>query len=149
MELIYSVKELFSIYLPTGRHFTIPAYQRGYKWKTTDIELLLNDINSFQTHGDNEIFYCLQNITLVNNEDKNYNVVDGQQRLTTLSLLLAYLGESNLIKGKLQYEIRKESMDFLQNYVFDWTLSEFKNNSGMKEEDNLLEWNELGIEETD
>lgn len=54
MKLIYSVKEIFSEYLKSGENFVIPAYQRGYKWKTTDIEQLLNDINRFQTlspHG--------------------------------------------------------------------------------------------------
>ena len=44
------------------------------------------------------VFYCLQNITLVENEDGNYNVVDGQQRLTTLALLLSHLNESELVE---------------------------------------------------
>lgn len=143
MELIYSVKELFSKYLKNGEHFIIPAYQRGYKWKATDIEQLLNDINRFQNNGDDEIFYCLQNITLIKN-DKGYNIVDGQQRLTTLSLMLAYFGESNLIKKKLQYDIRQESMDFLTEYVFGWKVNLFGNNQS---EERLLEWNELEIDE--
>lgn len=148
MELIFSVRELFAEYLKSGEHFTIPAYQRGYKWKITDIEQLLDDIDSFETHGDNDVFYCLQNITIVAQKDRNYNVVDGQQRLTTLSLLLAYFGEFELIEGKLQYDVREESMNFLKNYVFNWKLSAFKNNAS-QQGGRLLEWSELGIEEDD
>lgn len=148
MDLIYSVEDIFSKYLPSGKHFVIPSYQRGYKWKTKDIEQLLNDIDSFQTHGNSTVFYCLQNITLVKNGDGNYNVVDGQQRLTTLTLLLAHLNESKLVEGKLQYDIRKETMRFLTEYVLNRNLHGFRSN---KEHPNilLLEWNELGIADDD
>ena len=148
MDLIYSVEDIFSKYLPSGKHFVIPSYQRGYKWKTKDIEQLLNDIDSFQTHGNSTVFYCLQNITLVKNGDGNYNVVDGQQRLTTLTLLLAHLNKSNLVEGKLQYDIRKETMRFLTEYVLNRNLHGFRSN---KEHPNilLLEWNELGIADDD
>lgn len=149
MELIYSVKEIFSKYLNDSEKFAIPAYQRGYKWKAIDIEQLLNDINAFQTHGDDDVFYCLQNITLVR-EGANFNVVDGQQRLTTLSLMLSYLEENDLVKGKLDYQIRKESQQFLNEYVYSHKLSSFKKNSSISSTDSvLLDWNDLGILDDD
>lgn len=147
MELIYSVKEIFSKYLNGNEKFIIPAYQRGYKWKTQDIKQLLCDINAFQTHGDGDVFYCLQNITLVRN-GVNFNVVDGQQRLTTLSLLLSFLGENELVKGKLDYQIRKESQAFLDEYVFSKNLSKFKNNQATSNLE-LLDWDDLCICEND
>lgn len=143
MGLIYSVKDLFANYLKGAEKFVIPAYQRGYKWKIKDIEQLLNDINAFQTHGDDEVFYCLQNITLVRNEN-TYNVVDGQQRLTTLSLILVYLGRIDLVNGKLEYNIRKETETFLNNYIYSQKLNEFCNNK-LNHDSILLEWNDLGV----
>ena len=43
-KLLYSPKELFDSYLH-GKKYSIPPYQRGYKWDTKDIETLLKDIN--------------------------------------------------------------------------------------------------------
>ena len=112
MELIQSVSDVLSGKLS----FTIPGYQRGYKWKTRDIETLLNDINSFESTG--EQFYCLQNITITEEKIKElYHVIDGQQRLTTAILILWFLGEK--INNKtLTYLIRIETQNFLQKEIF-------------------------------
>lgn len=117
-KLLYSSKELFDSYLQ-GKTYSIPSYQRGYKWDTKDIERLLKDINEFSPNEDLNLFYCLQNITLVESQDsKTFNVVDGQQRLTTLTVILSYLNEYELINEKLQYNVRKETEEFLKEYIF-------------------------------
>lgn len=104
-KLIYTVKEVFS--MGNGKQFVIPSYQRGYKWSQTNIEQLLNDINNYHDNDD-ETFYCLQNITIVE-AGHHYNVVDGQQRLTTLVLLLSFLGKYDLIKDKIDYQVRRNT----------------------------------------
>lgn len=117
-KLLYSSKELFDSYLQ-GKTYSIPPYQRGYKWDTKDIERLLKDINEFSPNEDLNLFYCLQNITLVESQDsKTFNVVDGQQRLTTLTVILSYLNEYELINEKLQYNVRKETEELLKEYIF-------------------------------
>lgn len=117
-KLLYSSKELFDSYLQ-GKTYSIPPYQRGYKWDTKDIERLLKDINEFSPNEDLNLFYCLQNITLVESQDsKTFNVVDGQQRLTTLTVILSYLNEYELINEKLQFNVRKETEEFLKEYIF-------------------------------
>lgn len=115
-KLLYTTKELFDSYL-RGKYYNIPEYQRGYKWETKDIDCLLKDINNFSKNDDLDLFYCLQNITLVENKD-SFNVVDGQQRLTTLAIILSYLGEYSLINEKIQYNIRKETEEFLKEYIY-------------------------------
>ena len=115
-KLLYTTKELFDSYLH-GKTYSIPPYQRGYKWDTKDIDRLLKDINDFCPNEELDLFYCLQNITLVENAD-SFNVVDGQQRLTTLTVILSYLGEFDLINGKLHYNVRNETEKFLKEYIF-------------------------------
>ena len=117
-ELLYSTRRLFTEYCH-GKQYFIPAYQRGYKWEKHDLKRLLDDINEFDAHADESFFYCLQNITLVNSEDNtNFNVVDGQQRLTTLTIILSYLGEFDLIKNKLVYQVRAQTASFIEQYIY-------------------------------
>ena len=101
IKLLYTVKEIFdkSSFLSNknAEFFNIPYYQRGYKWDATNVEKLLNDIKYASLTGD--LFYCIQNITIVKKDDM-YNVIDGQQRLTTLTIILACLGEKDLVHNK-------------------------------------------------
>ncbi|WP_336763297.1 DUF262 domain-containing protein [Asaia sp. VD9] len=74
-----------------ARYF-IPAYQRGYRWTENQVEQLLNDIWEFVQESDDNnrgAFYCLQPLVVRRMSDGRVEVVDGQQRLTTLFLLLS------------------------------------------------------------
>src|SRR5690606_30351518 len=78
--------------------FHIPSYQRGYKWGTKEVTELLNDINDFvprliNESLDDKTWYCLQPIVLKNIDENNFEVIDGQQRLTTIYLILHYLNQ--------------------------------------------------------
>jgi len=117
-ELIYSISKLFTDFIGDGV-FVIPAYQRGYKWNKSTVEQLLKDIEAFNIQKDSDKFYCLQNITLVErvSENRIYNVVDGQQRLTTIAVLLSSIGEDSLIKGKIKYDVRPQTERFIVSYL--------------------------------
>ncbi|MBP5457276.1 MAG: DUF262 domain-containing protein [Paludibacteraceae bacterium] len=75
-----------------GYTFVIPYQQRGYKWTSDNVKVLLDDFKEFL---DNEKpMYCLQPIAVAPTEEENkWIVIDGQQRLTTLFLLWKYFGE--------------------------------------------------------
>lgn len=85
-----------------GKHLFIPEYQRGYRWQERQIMQLLSDLNDFRTNSPRDSFYCLQPIvvkpcdaqTIVANglDEKMtwYEVIDGQQRLTTLHLIMTF-----------------------------------------------------------
>lgn len=121
MKLLYTINEVFadSGYLKehAKEYYNIPLYQRGYKWSTKEVVKLLDDINGFNQSEDK--FYCLQNITIVPNENY-FNVVDGQQRLSTLTLFLSSLGETELVKNKLKFpdnSIRTETNNFISEII--------------------------------
>ena len=116
-QLLYTVEEVFGSYLNTQTHYFIPLYQRGYKWESKHIIKLLEDIHTFKQESNK--FYCLQNITIVA-KDNCFNVIDGQQRLTTLTVLLSILDKKNLVKNKIQFpnnSIRKETNIFINNDI--------------------------------
>jgi len=94
-------------------HFFIPSYQRGYRWGEKEVTRLLNDIYK---NGVNN--YCLQPVVLRNNGD-SYELIDGQQRLTTLFILLRYIQKEFKprikVKYDLAYETRSDSAAFLKD----------------------------------
>lgn len=123
--LVHSINHIFDSqdgYLKSvGKNiYHIPEYQRGYKWSSDEVNKLLKDIETFidknKFVGDK--FYCLQNITLVPNSNGfALNVVDGQQRLTTLIILLSRLGLQNLVSKKIEYAVRASTQKFLTTFV--------------------------------
>ena len=102
--------------------FFIPKYQRGYRWSINEIEDLLKDIADFKPkevqNSDNKTWYCLQPIVVKKIGENNYEVIDGQQRLTSIYLLLFYLNQYyaedfRMKLYELDYETRPTSKEFL------------------------------------
>lgn len=121
------------------QHFYIPSYQRGYRWNKQQVVDLLEDIYEFarkRNKAPNE-FYCLQPIVVRSHKWKNeedgpeisgWELVDGQQRLTTIRIILSYLVKAEL-KGEslkseygkdvftLEYQTRPVTEKFLNDIV--------------------------------
>lgn len=162
----YAIGELLD-----GRYFYIPSYQRGYRWTMKQVEDLLRDLLCFtndfaneETEKKKDQFYCLQPIIArpITDEEKlrfifrdEYNedikehkvweIIDGQQRLTTIYLLYKYLldqkgWDAEKLKeeedGKelyhIHYATRDSSAKFLENLsmsmINDSCGEEFKRN---------------------
>ena len=110
-------------------HFWVKNYQRGYKWTREEVEQLLNDIDEFEPQKENE-FYCLQPIVIKADNDKK-ELIDGQQRCTTIYLILQYLGQHLF---EITYQTRKQSAEFLNEIATlnlsgewnDWVASHSK-----------------------
>lgn len=96
--------------------FFIPSYQRGYRWTKEQVTKLLEDIEEFRLKKSIEqnSFYCLQPI-VVAKRGEEWEVLDGQQRLTTIHIILKVL--ENYVDGNysLRYETRDQSRMFLEN----------------------------------
>lgn len=119
----------------SGLSFFIPNYQRGYRWTCQQVMDLLNDINEFDASKDG--FYCLQPLVvrlrnekdivtkihetnklseireILNKSVGKWEVIDGQQRLTTIYIILRYLGSNE--PYSLEYATRGKSREFLLN----------------------------------
>lgn len=105
--------------------FYVPDYQRGYRWGELQVKTLLNDLyDNAKTPGLRDKDYCLQPIVvkLLDEENKKYELVDGQQRLTTIYILLTYLNDKlNMddVPYTIEYQTRKGTKLFLENISKD------------------------------
>lgn len=88
-----------------GFDFIIPSYQRGYRWTRKEVTRLILDVLYYNEDKDGK-FYCLQPLVVRHKElhgEHIWRVIDGQQRLTTIFLLLNYLIKDGR-KYTLEYE---------------------------------------------
>jgi hypothetical protein len=99
--------------------FFVPSYQRGFRWRKQQVVDLLNDIWEFQlTCERREEFYCLQPVVVKQMSSGEWELIDGQQRLTTILLILAC--RRDLVKAlrkptfTLHYATRPKSAEFLK-----------------------------------
>ncbi|PSK89570.1 DUF262 domain-containing protein [Taibaiella chishuiensis] len=104
-----------------GKTFFVPSYQRGYRWTNIEVRDLLDDIFQFINENQTspkEVFYCLQPLVVYEQSDKLV-LIDGQQRLTTIHLILTYLKDFltmfNKVKYNIEYETRIGSTEFLNS----------------------------------
>lgn len=128
--------ELFAIPDLYNKNFFIPDYQRGYRWGTRQIEQFIDDLTNFFEKGKGE-FYCLQPVVvkamseeevklngLISENDNNcwYEVIDGQQRLTTIRIILAMFSK---IKRRfksgftIKYKTRPSLGKIFDNFIYD------------------------------
>lgn len=144
--------------LMNNRYFFIPAYQRGYRWGKTQIYDLCNDLLDYALKKKKQIddgvknqsFYCLQPVISIPTRFKikskglevnGYEVVDGQQRLTSLFILYRYLvcvnnnlnlmqmeleEKDSLVRGRygtqlyhLYYETRPDDFDTIEKIGYE------------------------------
>lgn len=98
--------------------FNIPAYQRGYRWEKTQVKTLLNDLYQCMEANGQEKEYCLQPVVVQKRDESQYNLIDGQQRLTTIYILLRYVQHYFpfpflITNFSFEYETRKDTEVFL------------------------------------
>jgi len=116
-----NIMELRSIPDLMDKQFFIPEYQRGYRWESSQVKQLLDDLFCyFEDDKDNSSFYCLQPIVVkkcdvntiqennlkIDGKEEWYEVIDGQQRLTTIRILCAIFDSMDGRPGRHSFEIR-------------------------------------------
>lgn len=97
-ETKYNIMERRAIPDLLDKKYYIPEYQRGYRWEEKQVLDLLDDLNTFFCGETKGRFYCLQPIVVKEIElggEKWYEVIDGQQRLTTLRLVMQVFDQLN------------------------------------------------------
>ena len=138
----YPLSKIFS----SKFNYNIPSYQRPYSWTIQEAGILFDDLYDFYKNEDKEENYFLGSIVLIKQGDyPKSDVIDGQQRLTTLTILLAviahslsdsddrdefknYINEKGIksqgIKPKPRLKIRERDNNFFKSYVQELKIDE-------------------------
>jgi len=103
-------------------HFYVPKYQRGYRWTSKQVKDLLNDIDRFTPINDEgrKAWYCLQPLVVKQGDNKEeWRLIDGQQRLTSIKLILYYLNQQYVESKRkslfsIEYETRGKDENWLK-----------------------------------
>lgn len=117
--------------------YVIPRYQRAYAWEYDEIVQLIEDIKDATSESNRNNYYIGTLIVCkIKDDPETYEVIDGQQRLTTLYLLLSYLSLKEFPdikppKKNLRFDCRKRSNYTLQN------IEEVLKNSSVLEDERL------------
>ena len=167
----YPIRKIFS----DDFVFTIPLYQRAYSWTTEESEEMLQDLLRAMEGPEETIDelspYFLGSIVLIKGDEPDAQVIDGQQRLTTLTMLLSALRsliksdyaegltsflceKGNIVTGtptRYRLTLRKQDAEFFKTYIQDENgIGELKNLQAVTSEsqrnirDNMLSFiNEL------
>lgn len=100
----------------TGKFF-IPAYQRGYRWTPDEVRKLLDDLSESARQGKKR--YSLQPIVVKKRNNGDWELIDGQQRITTLWLIFNYMQKAGYKRSgpayDLEYQTRCGSHAYMQS----------------------------------
>ena len=115
-------------------NFYVASYQRGYRWGKDEVNALLDDIYDVYIHKDKAQNYCLQPLVVKKcKEDNNrYELLDGQQRLTTLRIILNTLNQNQDSIYSIDYEqnrqIDNDFIDDAKKTIGEWVKKKKKIN---------------------
>ncbi|MCW3072147.1 MAG: hypothetical protein JWO44_2037 [Bacteroidetes bacterium] len=113
----FSQKTILELFDSSQKTFVVPVYQRAYSWETKEWGVFMNDIIE-QIKGDNNYFYG--NILLETiNPGIEYEVIDGQQRLTTLTIFMRaifFVINERIQKGeKITIKVKAKEKIYFKN----------------------------------
>lgn len=97
-----------------GNHFIIPVYQRNYDWSTKQCKQLFDDLMLINKNRKKHFFGSIVYAQDANGHRNDYVIIDGQQRITTISIL--YLAMLNLLKNKLATSKEDQLTEKIEEY---------------------------------
>ena len=130
--------------------YLVPMYQRNYAWGEGQIKQLIQDVVDSKLR--NVKNYYIGTLVVYVRKDERLEVIDGQQRFTTLSLILAYLKNSTkkpnvkntahdvdwFTKPNITFESRPKSQETFDDITCDVAIEQMKVASGEKYNDGLV-----------
>lgn len=113
-----SINNLKKILVDDEKFYQIPDYQRPYSWDKENVSDLIDDLTTAFTRDDNENYFCGSIVLVENKKAERYDVIDGQQRITTFTIMACVFRElykDNLGKKALKYVLNSIQDEYDEN----------------------------------
>ncbi|MCQ2645359.1 DUF262 domain-containing protein [Helicobacter pylori] len=107
------LKKLHQILVDSEYFYQVPDYQRPYVWDKDHLGALIDDLVGSYTNNKEDQYFCGSIVIAENQKDKRWDVVDGQQRLTSFIILACTI--LRLYKDSL----KQKSKDFIEGSIYD------------------------------
>jgi uncharacterized protein with ParB-like and HNH nuclease domain len=107
-----AIQNLKNILANDEKFYQVPDYQRPYSWEDEQLSALIEDLTDSFSREDNE-YFCGSLVLVENEKDKRFDIIDGQQRITTFIILACVIRD--LFKDKLN----KRSLKYIINSIHD------------------------------
>ena len=113
MKLEAEIKNIKKILVNDEKFYQIPDYQRPYSWDKDNISDLIEDLTNSYLNEELENYFCGSLVLVKNDEKERYDVIDGQQRLTTFTILAC------VIRDLFFNELNNRAKDYILNSIQD------------------------------
>jgi len=128
-------------------HLTIPNYQRTYCWEEDNVKCLLDDV--FEHVATNSTVPYRLGAIILHSQNGKYDIIDGQQRLVTLTLLLSELGvKTELLNEKFSSQTSIEYLAYNKHLIKEYVQRHLNFHDYVEKLLNLLEFSVLVLHNT-
>ena len=107
------ISNLKKILADDEKFYQIPDYQRPYSWDKENISDLIDDLVSAFKRNDNENYFCGSIVLVENTIDNRFDVIDGQQRITTFTII------SCVFRDLYENVLGKKALKYISNSIQD------------------------------
>ncbi|MGL2887694.1 DUF262 domain-containing protein [Helicobacter pylori] len=107
------LKKLYQILVDAEYFYQVPDYQRPYVWDKDHLGALIDDLVGSYTNNREDEYFCGSIVIAENQKDKRWDVVDGQQRLTSFIILAC------TILRLYKHRLGQKSKDFIEGSIYD------------------------------
>ena len=116
---IHTVRELLADRVHDDARLRIPDYQRPYKWGVRNVAQLIDDVDQFRRLGRYRIGTVIVHLTRDDSDRQRLDIVDGQQRFTTLALLAHHLDPTGLRSALDAIEVSRNGLEITTKNIAD------------------------------
>ncbi|MCI5118639.1 MAG: DUF262 domain-containing protein [Candidatus Electrothrix sp. LOE1_4_5] len=113
MKLEAEIENIKKILVDDEKFYQVPDYQRPYSWDKDNLSDLIDDLTTAYLENYNETYFCGSLVLVKNEDDQRLDIIDGQQRTTTFTIIACVLRDIYF------NELQAKSKDYINNSIQD------------------------------